>query len=70
MKIRIEFEADNAAFVDNFPSEISLVFRQAETKILEQLGRVEGCVCTAPEAADKLLDTNGNTVGTVAVEDL
>lgn len=74
MKIIIEFECDNAAFEDGciydgcIYSELRQVFHQAERKILNQLAREPATVCDTPEAADKLLDTNGNTIGKVVVE--
>lgn len=77
MKVIIEFECDNDAFVgdddweqdliDTFYTEVGNVLEQAREKIVEQRRREDGCVCTALESADKLLDSNGNTVGTVRV---
>lgn len=73
MKIKIEFDCDNAAF-ESGPytrqlamEEVYAVLKQAMEKIVVQLGRPHS-VCDAPEAADKLLDSNGNTVGSVIVE--
>jgi hypothetical protein len=68
MKIIIEFETDNAAFEDDFAAEVRAVLVQAKHKIFAQMGRPNGCKCTAPEAVDKLLDVNGNTVGSVSIQ--
>jgi len=63
LKIRIEIECVNAAFSDDY------LMAQAEQKILEQIGRPRlGVICDAPESADRLLDSNGNTVGRVALD--
>jgi len=67
MKIIIEVECQGAAF-DNFEYEIHRILNQAEHKILQQRDREPATICDAPEAADKLLDVNGNTVGTVRYE--
>lgn len=67
MKVKIEFEVGNAAFEDDFHGELLLVLRQATAKVVQQLYRTE-CSCTTPEAADILLDSNGNRIGTVALE--
>jgi len=67
MRINIEFDADNAAFEGHhFYPEIRRIFDQAIKKIHAQRLRPP-CSCTAPESVDKLLDTNGNTVGWVRV---
>jgi len=67
MKITLTFETSNAAF-DNFEAELRQVFAQAQEKVLAQMERKPGCLCDTPEAADKILDTNGNTVGNLVVE--
>ena len=67
MKVIIEFDCGNAAFSDDFYAEMSRILAQAKGKVMHQLDRAPGCVCTAPEAGDKLLDSNGNTAGTVQV---
>ena len=60
MKIRIEFDTDNAAFQEyphgegNFDEEVRYVINQAYEFII---GSMSG--------DGKLKDTNGNTVGTV-----
>ena len=68
MKIVIELETDNAAFEDDFRFELKQTLNQAFNKILSQRKRKPGCICKAPESIDKLLDTNGNTVGSVRVQ--
>lgn len=67
--IRIEFCTDNAAFEDDFATEVRRVLEQATWKVCRQMNRSPGCMCTAPESDDKLLDTNGNTCGKVEVSD-
>lgn len=69
MKIKIEFSTDNAAFEDS-PSEIHFVLAQIARKVQSQVARAEGCLCTAAEADDKLLDSNGNTVGSVEIDEV
>jgi hypothetical protein len=64
VKVRIEFDMDNAAFEDDLNGALQFIFAQAHRKIHEQLERKEA-LCKAPEAADKLLDLNGNTVGSI-----
>lgn len=68
MHIFIEFHTDNAAFEDDGRAYITDAIMQSVLKIEAQMRRPEGCTCTAPEAADKLLDTNGNTIGSVRLE--
>jgi hypothetical protein len=66
MKILIEIDCENAAFWPDPFEEIYRLLEQAKTKVRIQADRPE-CLCDAPESADKLLDYNGNTVGTVRV---
>lgn len=66
-KVVIEIEMKNAAFEGDPTPEVTRILAQACSKIAEQLER-EPTICTAPEASDKLLDINGNTVGSVRVE--
>lgn len=69
MKIKIEFNADNAAFEgDLFPTELAQVLHDSGLKIINQLTREDGCVCEHPECDDKILDSNGNTIGIIVVE--
>ena len=69
MKISIVFSTDNAAFKDcGFMTECCKILDQAMDKIKAQRKR-QRCLCTALESADKLLDTNGNTVGTLTIKE-
>lgn len=68
MKVCIEFDCNNSAFDgDGFCFELKSILQQAVQKIIAQSNR-SPCLCAWPESADKLLDTNGNTVGTVILE--
>ena len=67
MKIIIELETDNDAFQHgHLYTEIHRILKEAVEKIREQRRRLP-CICTALESADKLLDINGNTVGSITV---
>jgi len=66
MKVQITFECDNAAFEDNFSGEIRQICYQIRDKIHEQLGRIP-CICTVPESADIIFDTNGNPIGKIEI---
>lgn len=58
---------DNAAFdgdIEEALWELSNILRRVPNKVREQHDR-PASLCDAPEAGDKLLDTNGNTVGHV-----
>lgn len=69
MRVTITFDTDNAAFQDGgIYYELRKILRDAERKIQEQLERPP-CRCTHPESSDKLLDSNGNTVGTLEVKE-
>jgi hypothetical protein len=73
MKLIIEIEMDNDAFdfvgggEFNAAHELSRILRDVPNKMVAQLRR-PASLCDAPEAADKLLDINGNTVGSVRLE--
>lgn len=69
MKVVIEIEMTNSAFDDGYGGlkELHRLLELAVQKVGQQLGRPMS-ICDAPEAADKLLDFNGNTVGSVVVE--
>lgn len=67
MKIRIEIDCDNAAFEHDTIGEVERILRGIGPKLRDQMGRAPGCLCTAPESADKLKDRNGNTVGTLTI---
>lgn len=62
MKVHIEFNVDNAAFVDDWSREVQSTTNQIET-ILNRLGRPDGKKkCSV---VGHLWDTNGNTIGSV-----
>jgi hypothetical protein len=65
MKVKIAFDCNNAEFDYQLFDEIDNVLAQAFRKIKEQASRKSGCICNHPESADILLDSNGNTIGTV-----
>jgi len=67
--IVIEIETENAAFSDDFEEEITMILQQAKRKIMAQMTRPP-CLCDAPEDVDVLLDSNGNTVGVVRLEEM
>jgi len=68
MKILIEFDCNNAAFTDDFHGEVASMLVQANHKIREAMER-RSCACDPPESSNRLLDTNGNTVGKIEVKD-
>lgn len=68
MKVVIEIECDNAAFEDDFGAELSHILSTVPLRVLHQRHR-PGSACDATEWSDKLLDSNGNTVGKVEVTD-
>lgn len=53
MRILIEFNADNAAFVDNFEDEIQKIMKQATEYLVDKRN------------VETLHDSNGNKIGTV-----
>jgi hypothetical protein len=67
MDIRIEINCDDDELHSNFSNELPRILGTIPEKILSQLIRDGRCLCTALESSDKLLDINGNTVGTVKV---
>jgi len=68
MKVKIEFSTDNASFTDDFDGELDIVLKQALYKILKQVKRNPEDGCDSPEADDVLIDTNGNTIGSIVCE--
>lgn len=64
MKIRVEIECVNSIFEDDFHREVKRICRSIPGKVMKQLERPQ-CICDAPEVSDKLMDINGNTVGSV-----
>ena len=67
MKVTLELELGNAAFEDDMARELCRVFSTGPGKVMRQMERDPATVCDAPEADDKLFDSNGNTVGMVKV---
>jgi hypothetical protein len=67
MKVTIEFDCDNAAFEENFYIEMDYVMDCIKRKIFQQRERAVS-LCDAPEAADKILDHNGNSIGFVHLD--
>lgn len=65
MRLDITINMDNAAFEDD-PGELLRILQTIPAKVEEQKAR-GACLCDAPEAGDKLLDINGNTVGHVTL---
>ena len=60
-RVVIEFSLDNASFDDDFEGEMERVLETAKELVFD-------LVATDDEPAD-LHDSNGNTIGTVTVED-
>lgn len=67
MRIVITINCENDAFEGDPLPEVQGILATVPAKFLRILQRKPGCVCTAPEADDKLLDRNGNTVGHIRV---
>lgn len=65
MRVKIEFDCDNAAFEDN-PGEINFILDRCKAK-LEQLAPYQASA--GEPVIAKLRDTNGNTVGSLIIED-
>lgn len=63
--IHIEINCDGSALHDDIIGELGRILSTVPSKIEQQLERSGRCICEAKEAADLLLDVNGNTVGTV-----
>ena len=70
MKIKLIFNTRNSAFEDDIESEVRIIFKQAADKAIHQINNPpsELLLCKAPELNDKLLDSNGNTVGIIKVK--
>jgi hypothetical protein len=67
MKATIEFEVPGDDPQD-WDTSVEVLCQQAVAKVLQQMNRKPGCVCTALEDADVLRDCNGNICGLVRVE--
>ena len=59
MDIKIEFNTDNAAFEDNFITEVERVLNRARAAVY---------VYASTDGVETLLDTNGNVIGKVTVK--
>ena len=60
-KIQFTIEEEDTA------NTIDYVLAQLKRKIMEQMNREPGCLCTKPESADMIKDINGVTIGTIEV---
>lgn len=69
MKLTITIDMNNAAFEDD-PEELLRILKTVPAKVEEQRLRHADCVCDALEAGDKLLDINGNAVGTIKLKNM
>lgn len=69
MKVKIEVDLDNDAFQLSFHAELLRVLHSAADKAEKQFYATKATHCTAPEPMHKLLDSNGNTVGSVELID-
>jgi hypothetical protein len=67
MHILIKIDCSNDALHSNLEVELGRILSTIPEKVCRQLERDGRCICEALESADKLLDVNGNTVGTVRV---
>jgi hypothetical protein len=67
MKVTIEINCNSAAFDDDPIPELTRLLAMVPRKVVKQMHR-PSCMCDALESVDKLLDTNGNTVGRVIVD--
>jgi hypothetical protein len=68
MDITITINTDNDAFQHGgLYVELRRILSTCVEKIKEQRSRSLTCKCDAPEAADVLIDINGNTVGEIMV---
>ncbi len=66
MKVIIEFDTDNAAFENDWTGEITELLVKSRL-VLSQHGQPEEG--KSFEIIGRLLDTNGNSVGHVRIED-
>lgn len=67
MKIIFDINCNGDALHGNFEVELARILSTIPKKIVEQLKRDGRCVCEALESADKIRDSNGNTVGLIQV---
>jgi hypothetical protein len=68
VELTIKISMDDAAFEESH-TELERILGKVNGKVARLLDRAEGCLCDADEGDmtidDKLLDSNGNTVGRV-----
>ncbi len=65
-KIRIEFDTDNDAFVDDFDNECRRVLSRARFRIqVQALSYENEPLPKEPSSRAELCDSNGNTIGFV-----
>ena len=69
MRLNVQIDMSGAAFDGDFSREFTRCLEQAAHKAIYQMTRVPATHCTHPEAEDKILDSNGNTVGYVQVSE-
>lgn len=67
MRILIEIDCNGSALHSDIIGELGRILSTVPGKIEQQLERDGRCICFAKEAADKLIDINGNTVGTLEI---
>jgi hypothetical protein len=60
MKVKIEFDCDNAAFADDFEFEVYAIMRRCADQVLYSRHQREA-------GTHAVKDTNGNTVGKVSL---
>ena len=70
MKLTIEIKMGDDALARHPHAELERLLDTVKGKVLRQLDRDVQVVCDAPEVDDKLVDINGNTVGSVKLEDV
>jgi len=67
MKITVEFDTDNAAFEDNFSTEVELVMERAKLLVKAVAHKHREDPSLVGEHRP-LFDTNGNGIGKVVAE--
>lgn len=64
MKVIIEFNIDSMAFSNNLWTELGRILDRSRDQIIEQIDRAPA-LCTAPEDADLIRDSNGTIIGQI-----
>jgi hypothetical protein len=67
MRVQIEIDTSNDAFEEDPYGEFVRIMDTVSAKVHRILARAPGCICTAPEVDDKIMDLNGNTVGSITI---